>query len=1062
MTYQTVDITGMRDAAFIKERIFTKLCIPDDEDRAQFSIYLTQISKYAIGGALTDDELFSICRDRGDADGSLKFFVAHSSASVHENVAQTIINTIPPPVLPPSVAVHYPSRPSRRPRSPNHSVSSVSESQAHDIPPGYVADVDNNVDRDRNRPRPLPKPSHQGPSSPKDAHPSSEYSPSSHTSASFIPSRGNAIPANMRTQSHVGAPHSPTRHSQDEQPTSTHSHLRTASENETRLVQNHGLKRDRIREKQTKNTDEDRDWVNVGRAHDLRAQESGKSPSSAMNRRHSPGYKRPLAIPNPPRIPPPAVPEPRLPPPRGNAVPPNWMVTYKPPVGKTDVVVPTPPTFKGYTEKKDMSKAKSMDNLNQRAGMSHPSLLQPGGRRQPVLPVAPGEVRREMSGGSHMGPKSYDGRGRPYPMLTSPYGTNIDYSPQSVPQSNSTLISPSSSDLHARPRSALDSPIHGGSQRVPRLQSPHQDSYDTETSRTTLPWSTSGYTSVGTLLPTGKSGQQPDSTRLPIRSPASPRFPADQSDSDLLDYDLNNGSGTLMPGRQLDSGSSTAMSSSTFSGSIYSTSTGTSMGGFWKVLPERPKSILKPPLTVDVPDWQQQQQQRHPTFDLPRDNPRQPSSSTLRHPRPKQDREPRPISKFKDERPLPEDVYDNLEEYFPHHDLDKPLEATSGGTSPTVGDVGPPATVAAAAPRPPPTTGASDLSRVKGKKSIRIVAEEHKQKYRESRADPRVTGNLSRKRNTKLWGSKPEEIKAADDKTVIPPLPVPDSPVESTKQPKASFKWVRGEMIGQGSFGKVYLAMNASTGEMMAVKQVEIIRTASDKQSQMVEALHSESETLKDLDHPNIVQYLGFEETPHNLSIFLEYVPGGSVGSCLLKYGKFDEEVTKSFTAQILAGLEYLHSRGIMHRDMKADNVLVETSGICKISDFGISKKTSEIGGAFTAMKGTVFWMAPEVIYPKEFGYNFKIDIWSVGCVLLEMWAGSRPWTGEESVAVMFKLYQAQQPPPIPDGVVLSPTAEDFRLKCFAINPDERPSASELRQHPYLTLQPGWIFTGFK
>jgi len=153
----------------------------------------------------------------------------------------------------------------------------------------------------------------------------------------------------------------------------------------------------------------------------------------------------------------------------------------------------------------------------------------------------------------------------------------------------------------------------------------------------------------------------------------------------------------------------------------------------------------------------------------------------------------------------------------------------------------------------------------------------------------------------------------------------------------ATFKWVRGELIGRGTYGRVYLALNATTGEMIAVKQVEMPRTPSDKndsrQITVVQALKMESETLKDLDHPNIVQYLGFEETPTNLSMcamefsdheiytdslnftsFLEYVPGGSIGSCLLKHGKFDENVTKSFTAQILNGLEYLHSKAILHR----------------------------------------------------------------------------------------------------------------------------------------------------
>ncbi|KAF7347907.1 hypothetical protein MVEN_01548600 [Mycena venus] len=252
---------------------------------------------------------------------------------------------------------------------------------------------------------------------------------------------------------------------------------------------------------------------------------------------------------------------------------------------------------------------------------------------------------------------------------------------------------------------------------------------------------------------------------------------------------------------------------------------------------------------------------------------------------------------------------------------------------------------------------------------------------------------------------------------------------------------------------------------MIAVKQVEIPRTASDKndsrQVTVVQALKLESETLKVLDHPNIVQYLGFEETPTNLSIFLEYVPGGSIGSCLLKHGRFDEDVTKSFTLQILAGLEYLHSKGILHRDLKSDNILVEMSGVCKISDFGISKRTDDQNDAHTAMQGTVFWMAPEVINTQKKGYSFKIDIWSIGCVVLEMWAGTRPWLGDEMVTVMFKLFQSKLPPPVPDGLVLSPLADDFRKKCFAINPEERPSAAELKKHPYLTPSPGWVFDGF-
>ncbi|KAF9462166.1 kinase-like domain-containing protein, partial [Collybia nuda] len=293
--------------------------------------------------------------------------------------------------------------------------------------------------------------------------------------------------------------------------------------------------------------------------------------------------------------------------------------------------------------------------------------------------------------------------------------------------------------------------------------------------------------------------------------------------------------------------------------------------------------------------------------------------------------------------------------------------------------------------------------------------------------------------------------------------PQPSSSITQVAIPrKSTFQWVKGELLGRGSYAQVFLALNATTGEIMAVKQVELPQTASDKsnsrQLDIMQALKLEQNTLKDLDHANIVQYLGYEESPRYLSIFLEYVPGGTISSCLKNHGKFDEGVTKSFTSQILVGLEYLHSRGILHRDLKADNILVETTGICKISDFGISKKTFNRTRAFTTMKGTLFWMAPEILESKGKGYDVKVDIWSVGCIVLEMWTGDRPWSGEEFFPVMFKLFQQKSPPPTPAGVNLSEDAIDFRRQCFQMDPENRPSAAELQQHPYLRLPVGWKF----
>ncbi|KAG2154755.1 kinase-like domain-containing protein [Suillus clintonianus] len=408
--------------------------------------------------------------------------------------------------------------------------------------------------------------------------------------------------------------------------------------------------------------------------------------------------------------------------------------------------------------------------------------------------------------------------------------------------------------------------------------------------------------------------------------------------------------------------------------------------------------------------------------------------------------------------PPSEDAYEPLEEFFPEHDFDKPvIEANSDEASPTT---------AVEQTYGIPNIIDGKKAPVQPKKSVRIVVEEPKKRMdRVSRGDPSTDTIVWRLRETKLCDTRIEKVNASSQTRAKYNKTLPESPMGGPRP----FKWVRGELIGKGTYGSVYLALNAITGEMIAAKQVAIPITAStndredSRQMSSVQALKTESEMLKDLDHPHIVQYLGFEETSTFLSVFLEYVPGGSIGRRLRDHGKFDEEVTKSFTGQILEGLEYLHSKNIIHRDLKADNILVEKTGICKISDFGVSKRTDNLNGtASYMMEGTVFWMAPEAIHPQNQGYNSKTDIWSVGCVVLEMWSGKRPWSDDEAITVMFKVYQNKQPPPIPSDVVLSDLAMDFKDRCFAIDPEERASAADLQLHPYLELPEGWVFNGFK
>ncbi|ROT35897.1 Pkinase-domain-containing protein [Sodiomyces alkalinus F11] len=266
-------------------------------------------------------------------------------------------------------------------------------------------------------------------------------------------------------------------------------------------------------------------------------------------------------------------------------------------------------------------------------------------------------------------------------------------------------------------------------------------------------------------------------------------------------------------------------------------------------------------------------------------------------------------------------------------------------------------------------------------------------------------------------------------------------------------KWMKGAMIGQGSFGCVYLALHAVTGELLAVKQVEAPSPGANSQSDsrkksMIEALKREISLLRDLRHPNIVQYLGCSSSSDFLNIFLEYVPGGSVQTMLNSYGALPEPLVRSFVRQILTGLSYLHNRDIIHRDIKGANILVDNKGTIKISDFGISKKleaSNILGGANNnkhrpSLQGSVFWMAPEVV--KQTSYTRKADIWSLGCLVVEMMTGTHPFPDCTQLQAIFKIGGAKATPTIPDHA--SPEAQTFLAQTFEIDHNLRPSADEL------------------
>ncbi|XP_022781351.1 mitogen-activated protein kinase kinase kinase 4-like [Stylophora pistillata] len=266
---------------------------------------------------------------------------------------------------------------------------------------------------------------------------------------------------------------------------------------------------------------------------------------------------------------------------------------------------------------------------------------------------------------------------------------------------------------------------------------------------------------------------------------------------------------------------------------------------------------------------------------------------------------------------------------------------------------------------------------------------------------------------------------------------------------KVPFKWQRGNKIGEGQFGKVYACVNLDTGEMMAVKQIKFQPNDHGE----IRDLADEIKNFEGIRHESLVKYYGVELHRDEMFIFMEYCADGTISDI----AKLDlpETMIRVYTYQILVAVSVLHEKGIVHRDVKGANIFVSSNGVLKLGDFGSSIKLKNplqtIYGEICNIRGTVAYMAPEVItLDKGAGYGRAADIWSIGCVVVEMATGKPPWPDcDNNFVIMFKVGEGATPT-IPES--LSEEGQDFLLCCFLHDPYERHTASQLMDHSFVKV----------
>eukprot|EP00005_Dracoamoeba_jomungandri_P003072 CAMPEP_0174260378 /NCGR_PEP_ID=MMETSP0439-20130205/9674_1 /TAXON_ID=0 /ORGANISM="Stereomyxa ramosa, Strain Chinc5" /LENGTH=502 /DNA_ID=CAMNT_0015344609 /DNA_START=117 /DNA_END=1625 /DNA_ORIENTATION=+ len=282
------------------------------------------------------------------------------------------------------------------------------------------------------------------------------------------------------------------------------------------------------------------------------------------------------------------------------------------------------------------------------------------------------------------------------------------------------------------------------------------------------------------------------------------------------------------------------------------------------------------------------------------------------------------------------------------------------------------------------------------------------------------------------------------------PQPLPEKKIKysleeltNPREPNDIFK--DQKKIGEGAAGQVFLARDITTGKQVAIKKMKL-------DEENTKLMVSEIHMMKSSNHPNVVQYHDSYIQGDELWVIMEYMDQGMLTEWLEQYPYGPCEMSEPEIAYIcketLKALQYIHSMHRIHRDIKSDNVLVNSEGLVKLADFGYAAQLTMQKQKRTTVVGTPYWMAPEVIQGTDYGS--KVDIWSLGIMVMEMTEGEPPYMEYPPLRALF-LITTEGIPPLQEPDKWSDELKDFLKLCLTKDYDARPDTTELLKHPFIS-----------